>query len=126
MKVDVYLNLHKDCVSVRSRETEDYGTVVAHRPKVHVKNVEFVVQEAGRQKVLETGRKNVHAFVRGNWDDNQTVISGTPIVYDPYEGSSFVERDSGRAVEGADLVAVTRNGVSATGVTYADETEVQA
>jgi len=120
MKIDAYLNLHKDCVSVRSREQEDYGEVVVHRPKIHVSDVEFVVQPAGRAKARETGTKNVHAFVRGEWDDAKTVRHGTRVGYDPFGVGEFFEKESGRIVEGCDLACVTRTGVSAEGLRYAD------
>ena len=61
-KVDVYKNLHKDIWSVRNRKT---GRVITHKKLVHVRDASFVVQPAGRNKVLAEKRKNVHAFVRG-------------------------------------------------------------
>jgi hypothetical protein len=41
------------------------GKVVAHAEFVKLREATFVVREAGRQRVLMTGRKNVHAWVRG-------------------------------------------------------------
>jgi hypothetical protein len=61
--VDVYWNLHKDCFSIRCRET---GRVLYHRTNpFYVRDVSLVVQPAGRERVLREQRKNVHAFVRG-------------------------------------------------------------
>jgi len=116
MKVDVYVNLNRDCVSVRSRESEDYGTVVAHEPKVHLRDVEFVVQEAGRQKVVEQGVKNVHAFVRGEWDEKRNVVDGIYVTYDPFEYEQFYSPDVQSYVVSADRCAVSTAGVFATGV----------
>ena len=121
MKIDCYLNLNKDCVSVRSRESEDYGTVVSHEPKVHVRDVEFVVQPSGRQKVREEQVKNVHAFVRGKWDESKQVLYGTKVDYDPFGVGEFFEKETGRVVRGADLCCVTRQGVSAEGLEYEKE-----
>jgi hypothetical protein len=64
MRVEVYRNLHKHCWSVRSVQT---GKVVAHVDVATVKDARFVVRPAGRAKVLRDGRKNVHAFVKGEW-----------------------------------------------------------
>lgn len=121
VKVDAYLNLHKDCVSIRSRETEDYGKVVAHRQKVHVADAEFVVQPSGRERAREQGVKNVHAFVRGEWDDSGKVtVADAKVDYDPFGVGEFYEKESGRVVEACDKCAVTRSGVLAKGLTYAN------
>lgn len=67
MKADVYrcLKDHKDTWSVRSRETEDYGIVRCHTDWVLMKDVEFVVQDAGRARAINEEARNVHAFARG-------------------------------------------------------------
>lgn len=121
MKVDAYLNLHRDCVSVRSRETEDYGRVVAHHPCINMCEAFFVVQEAGRERAREEGVRNVHAFVRGNWDEDVQVIDGVRVKYDPFGVGEFFVEGTGRIVEYAERAKVTRSGVCAEGVTYTDE-----
>jgi hypothetical protein len=117
MKVDVYLNLNEECVSVRSRESEDYGRVVAHKQKVHVSDAEFVVQPSGREKCRESGVKNVHAFVRGEWTESEKVVYGERVTYNPFEYDTFVHKESEEPVESADLVMVTAAGnISANGL----------
>lgn len=113
MKIDVYRNLNDDCLSIRSREPEDYGQVVAHKQKISVRDAEFVVQESGQQKCREEGVKNVHAFVRGEWDDTVTVLYGNYITYNPYKHDNFYSPDLDAEVEAADEVIVTTNGVYA-------------
>lgn len=51
---------HKNMFSVRQK-----GKVVAYTDNIVLKNCEYVVGEGGRQRVLKTRRKNVHAFIRG-------------------------------------------------------------
>lgn len=121
MKVDVYRNLQDDCLSVRSREAEDYGTVVSYEQKVHVRDVQFVVQQAGQKKARETSRKNVHAFVRGVWDEGQKVLYGEPVTYDPFEYEHFVHVESELPVSSASRTAVTTEGVYATGLEFLTE-----
>jgi hypothetical protein len=116
MKVDVYLNLNRDCVSVKSRESGDYGIVVSHEHKVHLRDVEFVVQKAGQQKCREQKVKNVHAFVRGKWDENVTVHDGDYVTYNPFRHDEFYSPDLDAYVSSADRVAVTRKGVFAKGL----------
>lgn len=65
MKAFVYYNLHKSCWSIKSRERDTYGKVIAHAHELVVANAEFRVGDAGRQRVIAEKRKNVHAGVAG-------------------------------------------------------------
>ena len=58
--VEVYRNLHKKCWSIRQG-----GKVKVHTSYLCLKDAKFVVQPAGREKVLREQKKNVHAFVKG-------------------------------------------------------------
>ena len=58
--VEVYRNLHKKCWSIRQG-----GKVKVHTSYLCLKDAKFVVQPAGREKVLREKKKNVHAFVKG-------------------------------------------------------------
>ena len=92
MRVEVYFNLHKYIWSVRSCKT---GRVILHTDKVHIANPEFVVRQAGRNRVLREGKKNVHAFVRGDatyFDDfDPQYTDYTLVSYNPYKHSTFVD-----------------------------------
>ncbi len=55
LRVAVYWNLHKDCWSVQSRSGENYGKIIMHSPSLVLSNAEFVVRQAGRNKVLLSG-----------------------------------------------------------------------
>lgn len=59
-RVYVYWNLHRKCWSVRQA-----GRVIDHVNKLALTGCRFLVGQAGRKRVLETGRKNVHAGVSG-------------------------------------------------------------
>jgi hypothetical protein len=96
MRVEVYFNLHKYTWSVRSART---GRVLLHTDKVHIRNPEFVVRQAGRERVLREGKKNVHAFVRGEatyFDDfdpeyHPNYLDYTLVMYNPYKFNTFVD-----------------------------------
>ena len=60
MRVEVYKNLRKQCYSIRQK-----GKVIGYALVLAMSNVDFVVQQGGRKRVLESGQKNVHAFLRG-------------------------------------------------------------
>jgi hypothetical protein len=59
-KVRVYFNLHKRQFSIMQG-----GKVVAHADSVLISDAHFTVQKAGRDRVIATKKKNVHAFVCG-------------------------------------------------------------
>lgn len=87
-KVRVYFNLHNRLFSIMHG-----GRVVAHVPEVKLMNVKFKVSEAGRQRVLQNQRKNVHAFVEGTFDhlpkgDHELLPEG--VTYNPYKYETFI------------------------------------
>ena len=64
MDCRVYWNLTRGVWSVQARVKGNWR-VIGHASRVNVRDAKFVVSEAGRQRVLREGRKNVHAFVVG-------------------------------------------------------------
>lgn len=98
MKVFIYFNLHKKLFSVKALEGKDKGRVVAHVDSAMVYGATFKVSEAGRQRVLREKRKNVHAGVVGEWFGGGQLLAGhlartaTPITYNPYKYSTFVNK----------------------------------
>jgi hypothetical protein len=115
MRVECYRNLHTGKISVR----EAGGKVLTHEDNVFIRNPRFVVQPAGRQRVLAEQRKNVHAFVRGEllgFSAGQLVgftdwPGWTQATYNPYRTDTFYDRDTGVAVLDAAKAVVTTNGV---------------
>ena len=63
IEVDVYFNVTRKVFSIRQD-----GIVIAHRIYLFLTHSKFIVRESGQKRVRETGHKNVHAFVRGMWD----------------------------------------------------------
>ena len=100
--IEVYYNLRKKCLSVRKR-----GLVVDHVRSILLKNAEFVVQPAGRKRVVKEKRKNVHAYVRG---ERVAVASfdgkSERITYNPYKNKSFVSVETGKPVYKKDIVSI--------------------
>ena len=116
MRVEVYWNLHKKCYSVRHK-----GKVIDHVPYVALRDVQWVVQPAGRQRVLRERKKNVHAFARGTWlrGNNELDLSNQelgltkrqPVKYNPYQHKSFVLRQ-------AEDIDITHSDYATLGSTY--------
>ena len=116
MKVEVYRCVggpHRHTWSIRHN-----GRVVDHRDEVFLKDCKFVVQEGGRQRVIETRRKNVHAFVKGELcseeefllEDAILDLSPMQVGYNPYLMDTFSLRDSGRPIHQGDFVRLAPNG----------------
>lgn len=89
-KVFVYFNLIKKMFSIRDIKT---GLVIAHSNDLYLHDAEFKVSEAGRQRVLKTKRKNVHAGVSG-YILNAEILLPYKASYNPYKYSSFVDVDT--------------------------------
>ena len=117
-RTDIYYNVHKKKLSVRSREKESYGRVIAHEDAVLLIGCAFVVSEAGRQRVLRSRRKNVHAVVRGewvtDWSEKETNLfsSKNPldqwrvVTYNPYRNETFVTLSDGEPIHEARFVFI--------------------
>lgn len=108
--LDIYWNLHQDLWSIRDRKQ---GLVVLHEPSLVAEEVSFVVQPAGRVRVIATGRKNVHAFVRAKSIilDNNIVIPQNfgRVRYNPYIYTTFIDANN-LAILSAKKVILTKDG----------------
>jgi len=120
MKHAVYFNLHKHCLSLRNEKTRK---VVSHCESVWFKDAEFKVSQAGRQRVLNQKKKNVHAVVRGevlSIDNTQVMnLDGYSLIYyNPYIYKSFIEWNSEKPVKSAKSVVVVGKSVFAKDIEY--------
>lgn len=99
------------------------GRVVARQHRVLLVNCKFVINQTARRRVIQSNRKNVHAFVVGEWvrlpdsafgtDEKDPRTLGLKIVYNPYKMSSF-QTEAGNDVKGAMGVLLNENGITAT------------
>lgn len=127
-RVFVYWDLHRKCFSLRSMET---GRVLNYEPnpeggrrKVPVNEIlltgcEFRVNPKGRQKVLDTGVKNVHAGVVGTVAATSLSPSDfagrRQVKYNPEWYSTFVDAETEAPVFKADSVVMNHRRVYAGG-----------
>lgn len=110
MRVQVYRNLNKKCLSVVALEGEGKGRVACHVDDITLTKCSFVVRPAGRAKVLRTRRKNVHAFVRGEVFAFGAQVKGVRLSYNPYKHSTFVRSDTLAPVTEAECVTIISDG----------------
>ena len=105
MKVFVYFNLHKKVWSIKALEGDRKGRVIAHSEFVVLGGATPKVSQAGRERVIREGRKNVHAGLVGQWlnSDPAVPVSGEAfkgaivpyhITYNPYKYRTFVYKDA--------------------------------
>lgn len=89
--VQVYRNLHKKQWSVRLKSNR---RVYGHFDYVVLRDATFHVGKKGRDRVRREKRKNVHAYVEGEW-----YCGGEPaltrdiccgVYYNPYKNDTFV------------------------------------
>jgi len=93
--VRVYRNVHQNCYSVVSVDT---GRVVAHADTVRLRDCRFHVNPKGVQKIRETKRKRVVAYVQGyfmGWEGKQEQAQQS-VRFNPYENESFVDAHGSR------------------------------
>ena len=125
MKYFIYWNLHKDVYSLRGR----HGRVVCHAVAVHVHGAQFRVGQKGRDRVLESGHKNVHAGVSGEGHaltcqpPSKRYAGLTRVTYNPRKYETFVTVNGERPVISADevwmVIEENRPRLYARGLVYA-------
>ena len=124
-RVFVYKNLHEGCWSVKDRQT---GHVVAHADQAALSDVDLKVSQAGRRRVLEEQRKNVHAGVEGTLEliglrgcpSKRYVVRGgdgpgeSPVLvtYNPYKYETFVNKADEKPVLSAERAILDADGKS--------------
>lgn len=102
--VEVYRNLHKGLnFSIRNKTDK---IVVAIGDGFIISNIKTTIRTGGRQRVINESRKNVHAFLTGeymgacelNTDDLEMVY------YNPYKLDRFILKASNRELQNGSSV----------------------
>ena len=79
-----------------------------------IENPRFIVQPAGRAKVLREKRKNVHAYIKGNWSDwkpSEVGFTGKLVRYNPYTMDCFFYAEDHEPIYAAKRALLTSTGV---------------
>lgn len=102
---EVYRNLTRRCWSVRER-----GRVVAHLHSLTLACAVLIVRPGSRARVLRTGHREVHAWVRGTIVPHAGVPAGAGrIHYRPFLAGHFTD-ECGRPVVAAASVFFDEDG----------------
>jgi hypothetical protein len=107
-EVQVYFNIRRKVFSIRAMNENGDWRVADHTTSILLDNALCVVNEAGRQRVLRTKEKNVHAWIQGTLMLYQNVdgrgmkplalwkwkeLCLRELTYNPYKHIGFVRRD---------------------------------
>lgn len=139
MKCFIYRNLHKrgHTYSLRAMEGEHKGRVVGYASSLFVEDAEFRVNETGRQRVIATGHKNVHAGIVGNVTAAHNLETRLPnpmqyeetfygvgsertsitVKYNPYAHPFFFDAKTKEPVVSSKLLLISGSLIEAYGVT---------
>lgn len=115
LPVRVFKNHKHGCYSIMQR-----GVVRASARQVRLRDVEFRVREAGRQRMLREQRRNVHAFAVGRLVDfvhpgdtrDMEPMVGRGAFYDPWRFASFVDSDTEAPVTAVRVAQFDEDGVT--------------
>lgn len=111
-KVEAYRNLNKGGYSLRCAKTK---RVIAHVTQLTLLDCTFHVQQGGRNRVLATKQKNVHAFIRGTVNAINLEVNSSACLYqgnayyNPYLTETFIDFNTKQAMAAARLVSFYDN-----------------
>lgn len=115
-KVFVYYNINlsqklkSPFFSIKDTST---GKVIGHDTKIMLRDATFKVLESGRQRVIATGRKNVHAGAVGFISEEEPRELSIKVTYNPYKYNSFVKKEDETPIKNAKLVSFLNKSVTA-------------
>ena len=110
--VEVYRNLHRNCYSIKQD-----GLVKAHADELTLNHCTFHVNANGRERVRETKRKEVHAWIKGFLSDIMPVDPPKwfdQVFYNPYKNDTFMHRVETGAMSATFCEIVKANTVTLT------------
>lgn len=110
MRVRVYYNLHRHTFSIQHYIDGKGWRVRDYADEVSLRDVTFHVSEAGRQRVIREGRKNVHAYVIGTLTDALPACE-VDVTYNPYKYKGFVDAVTLQPVACVDYARLTNRQV---------------
>ena len=107
MRVRVYYNLNRNCLSVIDKTTR---LVIKYVAAISLTNVKFIVSQKGIERIRRNKRRAVIAFVEGDvvawhgmcFDDKPLSL----VKFNPYQYDAFVYADTHRKVETAEHVVI--------------------
>lgn len=129
MKVRVFKNLNKGCLSILATSGEYRGKVIAYANAVLIRQCEFIVSEKSRQRAVKEGVRNVHAFCQGELVDLDLIETRYPVEmpetpwvgghedltprrvrYNPFYKATFFDAATEEPIYRSNLALIDRSG----------------
>ena len=106
----IYRNLNNGRMSIQIKAGKSWK-VVGHVLDAVLQDVGFHVSEAGRQRVIRDGSKNVHAWGEGILlgETDEAIVAPISLAYNPYQHETFLERGTGHIIESCEFLVVRQN-----------------
>lgn len=123
MRNFVYWNIYDKVFTVQNQET---GRVRRHAEVLTLRDVDFEIDQAERERMVQEGRKTLHAGVRGEImpDPPENLEGWLEVIYEPLAYDSFVTSESREPVARAEwlhmMVEDRKARLFAKGLTYKD------
>jgi hypothetical protein len=110
-RVRVYRNLQNGLMSIQA-QADGKWSVVGHVSHCAIANVTMKVSEAGQQRAIAQGQRNVHAWAEGDligqFPDWECTI---PLFYHYLQTPTFVVKETGVAIASCPFLTVDGNRV---------------
>lgn len=119
--VRVHMNLRKKQFNISTYVKGKGWRKAALAHVVYLHDVTFKVSEAGRQRAIRQGIRNVHAYAYGTlmpWVDlHMPLFGATQVSYNPFKHAKFVLAETAIPVHSAEEVLFSvKHGVQAWGI----------
>jgi hypothetical protein len=96
-EVQVYRNVNMEGFVYSIRQN---GQVIGYSPDITLTQVKFHVNQKGRERVLSSGVKNVHAYIKGYIIDGENPelqkirvnLTGIKVTYNPFTNTNSLPR----------------------------------
>jgi hypothetical protein len=99
----VAYHFYKRCFSIRDAKSK---RILGYADHIVISDVKFIVHQSGRMKVLKEKKKNVHAYVKGQFLyslQGQHAGIMREAYYNPYRTEAFVDKESAGCIQHANL-----------------------
>lgn len=111
----IYRNLNNGRMSIQVKLNRSWK-VVGHVTSAVMGDVKFHVGEAGRQRVIRTRHKNVHAWGEGLLlsETDGSIYAPIHLAYNPYLDTSFKQGGTDNSISACSFLVVRSNRVFVT------------
>jgi hypothetical protein len=95
--IQAYQNLNTKTWSIRHK-----GKVISHPTIAVISNATFHVQQGGHARVISSGQRSVHAYIKGTLINSDSIPSNLKrVYYNPFRSNKFELEDGTEITQAA-------------------------